>query len=204
MIDESLRRTLALRQDSGLVPVLPIADPPEQCPRGHNSKIARALIGYSHIYYANTVTCRVCLELGHEPATWGLIDPAKQTTEPTGRGLQLVVTAPPVRGGVGRIALHVDHSCLADVDLMICGPCRRAVLEQIRVDEEVRRLGYGRLVVAAALARAPADQYHWSTTETADSTEARAFWSRVPFPGTLGEPIYCSDMRLAAGLTPEH
>jgi len=137
----------------------------------------------------------VCLELGHEPATWGLIDPATQVTEPTGRGLELVATPPPVRGGVGRIALDVDHSFLADVDLMICGPCRRAVLEQIRVDEEVRRLGYGRLLVSAALVRAPADQYRWSATETADSTEARAFWSRVPFPGTLGDPTYCTDMR---------
>lgn len=176
---------------------------PDQCPRGHNRTVAGVQLGYSHLYCAHTVACNVCLELGHEPAMWGLANPAAQVTEPTGRGMELVVTPPSVRGGVGRIALHVDHSCLADIDLMVCGPCRRAVLEQIRVDEEVRRLGYGRLLVAAALLRGPADQYRWSTTVAVDTTEARAFWSRLAFPGTLGEPTYCTDMRVAAGLTPD-
>ncbi|MQA12578.1 MAG: GNAT family N-acetyltransferase [Pseudonocardiaceae bacterium] len=204
VIDECLRRTLALREDGGLAPVMPLTEAPERCPRGHNSKIARVLIGYSHIYYTRTVTCRVCLELGHEPATWALVDPATQVTKPAGRGLELVLTPPSARGGVGRIALHVDRNCLADADLMICGPCRIAVLEQLRVDEEVRRRGYGRLLLAAALLRAPDERYRWSATEAADTTEARAFWSRVPFPGQLGEPTYCTDMRIAAGLTPDH
>jgi len=205
MIDEHLRRDLASREYGGLVPVLPISTPPEQCPRGHSSRIARVLLGYSHIYRAHTVTCRVCQELHHEPATWCLADPAAQVRESTGRGLELVVTPPPMRGGVGQIALYVDQSRLADVDLMICAPCRQAALAQIRVDQEVRRRGYGRLLIAAALVRAPADQYRWSTTTTVDTVEARAFWSRVSFPitGHHGEAQYCTDMRIAAGLTPD-
>lgn len=43
------------------------------------------------------------------------------------------------RGGVGQLQLRIEGDTLADLDLAVCGPCRRAVLEQVRVDEEHRR-----------------------------------------------------------------
>jgi GNAT superfamily N-acetyltransferase len=76
------------------------------------------------------------------------------------------------------------------------------VLEQVRVDPGHSRHGYGRVLVAAALALAPACD--WSTTAV-DQTDpvARAFWAAVNWPGQLGTPAYCSDMRRAAGLSPD-
>ncbi len=202
MIDDALRSRLASAEYGSLMPVLPTTDTTlgGSRPRGHDFDVARATIGYSQLYGTYTVSCEVCRELDHEHATWALVDPFAQVAEP-GQGLELVVTPPSTRGGLGQITLHVDRRSIADVDLMICGPCRRAVLEQIRVDQECQRRGFGRLLVAAALARAPIDYYYWSTTSLNSSTETRAFWSRVPFSGALGEPNYCSDMRTAAGMS---
>jgi GNAT superfamily N-acetyltransferase len=108
------------------------------------------------------------------------------------------------RGGIGRLQLRIDGDTLADLDLAICGPCRRAVLEQVRVDEDHRRFGYGRVLVAAALALAPPSEYSWSTTTIRhDDIVVRAFWSSVDWPGTLGDPHYCTDMERAAGRLPD-
>ncbi|GAA5121506.1 GNAT family N-acetyltransferase [Haloechinothrix salitolerans] len=204
MIDDALRAIVSSGDYGSLVPVLPTTDTTlgGSCPRGHDFRIARVSLGHSHLYDATTVTCEVCRELGHEHSTWALIDPFTHTAEPPGRGLALVVTPPSVRGGLGQIAVYLGPRSVADADLMICAPCRRAVLEQIRVDPGCRRRGLGRLLVAASVMRAPSDRYRWSTTPVNNDPEVLAFWSRIPFPApsTLGTPEYCSDMRTAAGI----
>jgi GNAT superfamily N-acetyltransferase len=58
----------------------------------------------------------------------------------------------------------------------------RAVLEHVRVDEQHRRRGYGRVLVAAALALVP-DDY--------------TFWATVGLPGPATS-AYCSHMRAAS------
>lgn len=116
-------------------------------------------------------------------------------------GLALVRIPPAVpRSRVGQLQLRVDNVVRGDVDLAVCGPCRRAVLEQVRVDPAYTRRGYGRLLVAAAVAVAP--EFAWSTTAVDQANPiARAFWAAVDWPGQLGTPAYCTDMRRAAGLS---
>ena len=60
-----------------------------------------------------------------------------------------------------------------------------------------RRLGYGRVLVAAALTLGVG--YDWSTTAIGDSLPTRAFWARVGLPGPT-TPAYCSHMKEAVGL----
>jgi GNAT superfamily N-acetyltransferase len=153
------------------------------------------------------MTCNVCYALRDPLASWCLVDPAVQHSETNApcEGLA-IVRVPPAepRGGVGRLQLRIGGETLADLDLAICGPCRRAVLEQVRVDEGHRRFGYGRVLVAAALALAPPAEYSWSsTTVNRDDVVVQAFWSCIDWPGALGEPNYCSDMERAAGRLPD-
>jgi GNAT superfamily N-acetyltransferase len=111
-----------------------------------------------------------------------------------------VVVSPPVaRGGVGHLVLQVNRHPVGDIDLALCGPCQVGLIHHLRVDPEHRRRGYGRALLAAALARGPA--YRWSTTAVDDTAVARAFWAAVADPGLhLGHPSPCSDMRSAAGM----
>jgi hypothetical protein len=76
------------------------------------------------------------------------------------------------------------------------------VLTRVRVDELQRRRGYGRVLVAAAVTLMPGAS--WSTT-TIDRNDpvAQSFWAAVLFPGTLGEPQWCTDMQRAAGTLPD-
>lgn len=169
---------------------------PTRCLRGHVLAVAGAGSGWSHFYSLPDVTCRVCRQLGDPVATWCLIDPTVQYSAdgaPT-QGLVLVVILPSVRGGVGRIELRLDDRVVGDVDLRACGPCATAVLEHIRVDQQFRGIGYGRVLAAAAFVRAPASRYRWSSTEVNKSVEAWAFWAAVGFPARLGQPEYCADM----------
>ncbi|HET6502278.1 MAG TPA: GNAT family N-acetyltransferase [Amycolatopsis sp.] len=202
MIDR--RRTSGAQGEFGhAVPVRPAvgdgsARIPDRCPRGHHLRISGAGSGWSHFYDLPDVTCRVCAALG-DTATWCLLDPTRQPAAEAApeRGLTLVRFPPARRAGIGRIELQLNGQTVGEVSLAACGPCRRAVLTGIRVDDvpvNYRRLGYGRVLVAAALARAPAARYRWSTTALRDTVEARAFWAAVGFPGTVGHPTYCSDM----------
>lgn len=187
------------------VPVRPApsGDSPVKCLRGHDLAIATSRSGYHHWYALTEITCGVCYALGDPLASWCLVDPAQQYDLETAphSGLVLVRTPPALRGGVGQLALWIDGEPQADVDLAICGPCRRAVLEQVRTDAP--RRGYGRVLVAAALALAPPTAYRWSTTRIADDPIARAFWAGISWPGKLGEPAYCTDMDRAAGRLPD-
>jgi GNAT superfamily N-acetyltransferase len=178
---------------------------PSVCLNGHDLAVAGAGSGYSHRYRLAQEFCNVCYTLDAPRSSWCLVNPGDQHLEavaPT-TGLVLVRIPPAERGGVGQLRLHVNGTARADLDLAVCGPCRRAVLEQIRVDEDHTRLGYGWVLVAAALAMASPSNYRWSTTRIDDSAAVRAFWSRVGFPGALGEPIYCTDMERAAGRLPD-
>lgn len=181
-----------------LLPVRPgvAGRPPERCLRGHRLTIAEASAGWSHDELSPTVTCRLCSEIRAQRATWLLIDPARQyiTHAPREHRPALIAHPPLERTGVGSIQLKRRGVIVGDVDISICGPCRRAVLESIRVDDAHRRRGYGLVLLAAAVARAPIDQYDWSSTAVPDTVTARGFWSVAEFPGTLGTPNYCTDM----------
>ncbi|MQA10529.1 MAG: GNAT family N-acetyltransferase [Pseudonocardiaceae bacterium] len=181
------------------------AQSPDYCLRGHRLQIAGVTGRYSHYYRLTDITCEVCYALKDPLATWYLIDPTEQYSaeDADTMGLVLVLIPPAMRGGLGHIELWLGGVSVGDIDLRACGPCRRAVLEHVRVDEKYRRMGYGRVLVAAAVARAPG--YSWSTTTMDTSLATRAFWAAVgdQVPGDIGgPPNYCTDMLRAAEHTP--
>jgi GNAT superfamily N-acetyltransferase len=178
---------------------------PSTCLRGHNLAIAGASSGYHHRYALTEITCGVCYSLRDPLASWCLINPARQHTLDTAphAGLILVRIPPEVRGGTGQLQLWVDGIALADIDLAICGPCNRGVIEHVRTDEPHRRHGYGRVLIAAALSLASPTEYRWSTTKVSDDPVARAFWAGIDWPGELGQPAYCTDMERATGRLPD-
>lgn len=200
-------RDLARGMYGEALPVRPVRGDraPQACPRGHDLAVAGARSSYHHRYALPEVTCGVCRAL-HDPlASWCLVDPARQHTVDTAprAGLALVRVPPATRGGVGQLRLWIDGVPLADLDLAVCGPCRRGVVEHVRTDAPHRRRGYGRVLVAAALTLAPPPEYRWSTTRVTDDPVARAFWAGITFPGEIGTPAYCSDMERAAGRLPD-
>lgn len=184
-----------------MIPVRPgSGNDPTRCPWGHDLAIGGCIGSYSHFYYLSEYHCQACKASGRD-GRWALIDPTRQATPDTASnsGLTLVATPPPQRAGVGRIQIRLDRSVLGDIDLSLCPVEQRAVIEHVRVDEQYRRHGFGRVLVAAALARAP--HYTWSTTAVTNE-HARAFWAAVAPPIAIGEPHWCSHMRIAAGQTP--
>nr|WP_285484349.1 GNAT family N-acetyltransferase [Amycolatopsis sp. NBRC 101858] len=58
----------------------------------------------------------------------------------------------------------------------LCGRCRTATLAYVHVAAEYRRLGFGRTLVAAAVARAPS--YRW-TAPLPDGPVAQSFRARI-------------------------
>lgn len=188
----------------GVVPVRPWPSSgalgPSHCLRGHDLQRAGVAVGFNSLYDLPSRRCELCIEQRDERATWCLADPANVIDQPDGAtGLRLIQSPPAVRGGTGTIAVVVHHHIIGDVDVAVCGPCGRACLEQVRVDERYRRMGFGRLLLTAVLTRMPAERYNWSTTAIAADLPARAFWATVNFPGVLGQPDYCRDQRAAAG-----
>jgi hypothetical protein len=110
-------------------------------------------------------------------------------------GLQLVKVPPPIRYGVGRIELRIGRQILGDIDIMLCPVDRNGVIEHVRTDH--RRLGYGRLLVAAARTLGP--DYRWTTTTIQPTLAAKAFWASVGWDG-IGEPHYCSHQLAGAAV----
>ena len=202
LVSDGAKRSGLQGEFGRAVPVRPAAGEgsarvPDRCLRGHYLSISGAGNSWSHFYDLPDVTCRVCAALGDPAATWCLIDPARQFASPSApeRGLVLAVIPPVGRGEAGRIELRLNGQTAGEVRLAACGPCRRAVITWVGVEVTCRRLGYGHVLVAGALARAPATRYRWSTTALPDTVEARAFWASIGFPGDVGKPDFCSDMR---------
>jgi GNAT superfamily N-acetyltransferase len=130
-----------------------------------------------HTFRSNTrrldteqLICLLCAEI-HATGTWALIDPARQVS----------IDA-------------VDLAAASGLDLTLCPVDRNGVIEHVRADH--RRLGYGRLLVAAARTLDP--DYRWTTTTIQPTLEAKAFWATVGWDG-VGEPHYCSHQREATG-----
>jgi GNAT superfamily N-acetyltransferase len=91
-------------------------------------------------------------------------------------GMFLVVREPPSGTLTGQIDLHLDRAQVATATLSICVPCRAAILDYVHIVASYRRLGYGRTLVAAALARAPG--YRW-TALLPDGPVAQSFRARI-------------------------
>jgi GNAT superfamily N-acetyltransferase len=179
---------------------------PDRCLRGHVLAVAGATNGWSHAYGLPTVTCEVCSVLyGAAAATWCLLDPVVRyrLDEMPEQGLVLVMIPPAhPRAGVGRVELRLNREPVAAVWLAVCPPCRRVVLTDLRVGQDWRRRGYGRVLVASALAFAGPSVYRWSTVRLPDALEAHAFWSALGGFPTLGSPGPCSDMVELSEITP--
>jgi GNAT superfamily N-acetyltransferase len=189
------------------IPVRPATEDASRCLRGHLLTLAGGKGNWSHYYRLRVTGCRLCATLELEDksarnlADWCLIDPANQydvATAPV-QGLVLVRVPPVVRAAPGRLELRLDGQVLADADVSLCPVEKRAVFEHVRVDAEYRRLGYGRVLVAAALILGRG--YDWSMTAISESTDARAFWATVGLPGP-DTPAYCSHMAAAAEKSP--
>ena len=180
-----------------------IVHTPEACPRGHARR------AHGGFYWApglrrHVLYCRRCRD-SDASDEWALIDPEydQHTAEQArGRGLELVVIAPAVAAAPGRIELRVDGQPRSAVEVSLCGQDRTGVLGTVHTDEPYRRLGYGRVLVLAALARGPG--YTWSTMTSKElsSTEtAAAFLRSLPL-SSGEEPRYCQhmlDVRLSGG-----
>lgn len=178
---------------------------PPTCLRGHDLVIAGAGSGYHHRYNLTEITCRVCFSLRDPLASWCLVNPAHQHPLATAphTGLVLVRIPPTTRGGTGQLQLRIDGTPHADIDLTLCAPCKRGVVEHVRTDPSHRRRGYGRVLVAAALCLAPPTTYRWSTTKISEDSIARAFWAGINWPSDLGHPNYCTDMQRAQEAAPD-
>ncbi|WP_091508231.1 GNAT family N-acetyltransferase [Amycolatopsis sacchari] len=168
-----------------------------RCPWGHDLAIGGCTSSYSHLYDLPVTYCAAC-RTARRRGAWAELDPAEQTTNQTApqQGLALIAVPPSRRAGIGRIEVRLDRERLGYVGLALCSVERRAVIEEVEVGEPYRRHGFGRLLIAAAVARAPL--YHWSTAAVPDGP-ARAFLAAVAPPAAIGEPFRCSHMRLAAG-----
>ncbi|UMP00033.1 hypothetical protein [Amycolatopsis sp. EV170708-02-1] len=76
-------------------------------------------------------------------------------------GLRLVLMRPVTAAGIGAIQLHLRRTIFGEIRFSLCGIDRRAILVHIEVEKKHRRRGAGRVLVAAAAARAP--RYDWTT-----------------------------------------
>lgn len=192
-----------------VTPAWPGQPPRKRCLNGHLLATAGSWAGWLTLYGRYDVTCRICRDLRLPRHTWCPIDPTDQTLTrdkepPDSTDLLLTCRPPEVRGGIGRIELWIQRDCAGTAQLRVCGPCRVGVLEHVAVDPPHRRLGYGRLLAAAALARGPG--YRWTTPPLGlpPDLTSRAFVAAALPSGlvTEREAHRCTDMRRAAGLDP--
>jgi GNAT superfamily N-acetyltransferase len=106
--------------------------------------------------------CEVCrAQEGCEPAArrlaeWAHLDVTVQHAPGTAPGDGLVLIAHPPAAGTlaGRIALYLDGTEVGAVTASPCASCRTATLDYVHVAADYRRLGFGRTLVAAAVAPA--------------------------------------------------
>lgn len=170
----------------GLIPVRPATGSLVACLRGHrlDLDLYDKLKPYSHRYRLRGTLCEVCrAQEGCEPgarrlAEWAHLDVSVQY-EPgaaPGDGLVLVAYAPVAETRAGRIELHLDGTEIGAVTASPCVSCRAATLDYVHVAADYRRLGFGRTLVAAAVARAPS--YRW-TAPLPDGPVAKSFRARI-------------------------
>ncbi|WP_086674855.1 GNAT family N-acetyltransferase [Amycolatopsis pretoriensis] len=187
-------RSGARNEFGELLPVRPATGRPAACLRGHrlDLDLYEKLASYSHRYRLHATLCEVCRALeGCDPserrlAEWAHLDVASQQTSDAavGEGLALLVRPPAAGTLAGRIDLHLDGAQVATATLSICVLCRTATLDYVHVVADYRRLGFGRTLVAAAIARAPS--YRWTvplpTGPVAQSFRARIAMRRADRP----------------------
>ncbi|SEF38378.1 Acetyltransferase (GNAT) family protein [Amycolatopsis pretoriensis] len=185
MIGEAVRSG-ARGEFGALVPIRPAVKKTEKCLRGHwlTLDLYDKLAPFSQRYRLHGWLCEVCR--GQEVcdpearrlAEWALLDVTAQHAPDAAPGGGLVLVAyPPATGTlVGRIALHLDGTEVGTVTASPCGRCRMATLDYVHVAAEYRRLGFGRTLVAAAVARAPS--YRW-TAPLPDGPVAQSFRARI-------------------------
>ncbi|WP_410574376.1 GNAT family N-acetyltransferase [Amycolatopsis sp. cmx-4-61] len=142
------------------------------------------LAPFSQRYRLHGWLCEVCRgQEACEPgarrlAEWALLDVTVQHAPDAAPGGGLVLVAHPPAAGTlaGRIALHLDGAEVGSVTASPCGRCRTSTLDCVHVAAEYRRLGFGRTLVAAAVARAP--PYRW-TAPLPDGPVAQSFRARI-------------------------
>ncbi|MFC0438088.1 GNAT family N-acetyltransferase [Kutzneria buriramensis] len=171
-----------------LIPIRPASTgKPVVCLRGHRLELGGMTATYNHRYRLHATLCETCRTLetcspnARRRAEWAHLDITRQhpaDTAPTG-GLVLVALPPAVGAMTGHIELRLDAVTVGAATLTCCLSCRTGSLDDVHVVPERRRLGYGRTLVTAALARAPA--YTWTAPVPA-STTGRAFRTRIEVP----------------------
>ncbi|WP_410675411.1 GNAT family N-acetyltransferase [Amycolatopsis sp. cmx-4-68] len=142
------------------------------------------LAPFSHRYRLHGWLCEVCRGLeACEPdarrlAEWALLDVTVQHSPDAVLSSGLVLVADPPASGTlaGRVELRLDGGEVGSATASPCGRCRTATLDYVHVSAEYRRLGFGRTLVAAAVARSPA--YRW-TAPLPDGPVAQSFRARI-------------------------
>ncbi|WIV57995.1 GNAT family N-acetyltransferase [Amycolatopsis nalaikhensis] len=179
-------RSGARGEFGGLIPIRPATGNVAVCLRGHrlDLDLYDKLKPYSHRYRRHGTLCEVCrAQEGCDPgarrlAEWAHLDVTVQYEPDTapGDGLVLVAHAPVAGTRAGRIELRLDGTEVGTVTASPCVSCRTATLDYVHVAAEYRRLGFGRTLVAAAVARAPS--YRW-TAPLPDGPVAQSFRARI-------------------------
>ncbi|GAA4859511.1 MULTISPECIES: GNAT family N-acetyltransferase [Saccharopolyspora] len=106
--------------------------------------------------------------------------------------LELLVTPADPPAGHTAIEILLGGLIVGDVDLLMCDPCRLAVVDHIRIDPRCRRRGLATRALDAVLATWP--EHRWSTAPIDDTPEAMAFWRSLDWPGPLGRPDGCAHL----------
>lgn len=167
-------------------------DPRYQVSTRAQLAIITARAGYLRWYALTELTCGALQRTRRHAGELAPRGPSPYAVRTATRsGLILVRTPPAVRGGVGQPARWTDGEVQADIDLAICPPCKRVVIEQVA---PMSRQGFRPCARHRHSGLAPPTVCSWSTTRIADTPFARAFWPGISWPGKLSDPDYCTDM----------
>ncbi|MFI5591202.1 GNAT family N-acetyltransferase [Amycolatopsis sp. NPDC051758] len=134
--------------------------------------------------------CEECRQVeAREPrerrlAEWAHLDITSQHPPDSApeQGLVLVALPHTTSSTICKVELWLDGKPVGSATLTACTPCRAATLDYVHVTADHRRLGYGRVLVAATHARAPA--FTW-TAPLPESGAGASFRARIPFPKAI-------------------
>ncbi|QKV81138.1 GNAT family N-acetyltransferase [Amycolatopsis sp. Hca4] len=188
-------RSGARGEFGGLIPVRPTTGTLVVCLRGHRLELYGQLKPFSHRYRLHATLCEVrraheaCEPGARRLAEWAHLDATSQHAADAapGDGLVLVAHPPPAGTMAGRIELRLDGTEVGRVTVTTCTPCQAATLDYVHVGAEYRRLGFGRTLVAAAVARAPS--YRWAAP-LPDGPVAQSFRARIAMHRTAQPCIH--------------